>query len=191
MIGSFFPKRNLIFLYTISAIFLYETGPIQWMWMLMAWCFSTRTSVATVLTTHPCVSQCWGVNSSHPGQKWTPFCTQHFQIHFREWKILYFDLSFTGVFPRGLIDKSQHWFRLWLRAEQATRHYLNQWWLDYRRIYASLGLNELTKTGMVDDMLNVFSLKNIFEYWFKFHLNPLEPNQSLVITCNYQSFNCY
>ena len=24
----------------------------------MAWCFSTRTSVATVLTTHPCVSRC-------------------------------------------------------------------------------------------------------------------------------------
>ena len=24
----------------------------------MAWCFSTRASVATVLTTHPCVSQC-------------------------------------------------------------------------------------------------------------------------------------
>ena len=28
-------------------------------------------------------------------------------------------------------------------SEQAPSHYLNQWWLDYRRIYASLGLNEL------------------------------------------------
>ena len=28
-------------------------------------------------------------------------------------------------------------------GDQATRHYLNQWWLDYRCIYASLGLNEL------------------------------------------------
>ena len=37
----------------------------------------------------------------------------------------------------------QHWFRQWLGAVQATSHYLNQWWLDYRRIYASLGLNEL------------------------------------------------
>ena len=36
-----------------------------------------------------------------------------------------------------------HWFRLWLGADQATSHYLNQWWLDYRRIYASRGLNEL------------------------------------------------
>ena len=38
---------------------------------------------------------------------------------------------------------SQHWFRWWLGADQATSHYLNQWWLDYRRKYASLGLNEL------------------------------------------------
>ena len=29
-----------------------------------------------------------------------------------------------------------------LTADQATSHYLNQWWLYYRRIYASLGLNE-------------------------------------------------
>ena len=27
-------------------------------------------------------------------------------------------------------------------ADQATSHYLNQWWLDYQCIYASLGLNE-------------------------------------------------
>ena len=40
---------------------------------------------------------------------------------------------------------SQHWFRSWLGADQATSHYLNQWWLDYRRISASLGLNELSK----------------------------------------------
>ena len=28
----------------------------------MVWCFSTRASVATVLTTHPCVSRCLRVN---------------------------------------------------------------------------------------------------------------------------------
>ena len=32
--------------------------------MLMAWCFSTRASVATELTTHPCISRCLGVNMS-------------------------------------------------------------------------------------------------------------------------------
>ena len=39
----------------------------------------------------------------------------------------------------------QHLFRYWPGAVQATSHYLNQWWLIYWRIYASLGLNELTK----------------------------------------------
>ena len=37
----------------------------------------------------------------------------------------------------------QHWFRSWLGTDQATSHYLNQWWLIYWCIYASLGLNEL------------------------------------------------
>ena len=32
------------------------------LWILMAWCFSTRASVATVLTTHPCVSRGLRVN---------------------------------------------------------------------------------------------------------------------------------
>ena len=33
------------------------------LWILMAWCFSTRASVATVLTTHPCVSRCLRVKA--------------------------------------------------------------------------------------------------------------------------------
>ena len=36
---------------------------------------------------------------------------------------------------------SQHWFRQWLGADQATSHYLIQWRLVC--IHASLGLNEL------------------------------------------------
>ena len=43
----------------------------------------------------------------------------------------------------------QHCFRKWLGAGQATSHYLNQWWLVHRRIYASLGLNELTAEKQV------------------------------------------
>ena len=38
----------------------------------------------------------------------------------------------------------QRWFRYWLGADQATSHYLNQWLFVHWRIYASLGLNELT-----------------------------------------------
>ena len=49
-----------------------------------------------------------------------------------------------NLFPRVQLTIFQHWFRQWLGAGQATSHYLNQWWLVYWRIYASLGLNELT-----------------------------------------------
>ena len=48
-----------------------------------------------------------------------------------------------NLFLRVQLIIFQHWFRWWLGAVQATSHYLNQWWLVYRCIYASLGLNEL------------------------------------------------
>ena len=61
------------------------------------------------------------------------------------WTKMYkFRLKFHwSLFPRVQLTISQHWFRWWLGADQATSHYLNQWWLIYWRIYASLGLNEL------------------------------------------------
>ena len=49
-----------------------------------------------------------------------------------------------SLFPRVQLTIFQQWFRLWLGAVQATSHYLNQWWLVYRRIYPSLGLIELS-----------------------------------------------
>ena len=62
-------------------------------------------------------------------------------------KMFEFRLKFHwNLFLRVQLTIFQHWFRYWLGAVQATSHYLNQWWLDYRRIYAPLGLNELTDT---------------------------------------------
>ena len=49
-----------------------------------------------------------------------------------------------SLFLRVQLTIFQRWFRKWL-GDQATSHYLNQWWIKYRRIYASLGLNELNK----------------------------------------------
>ena len=49
-----------------------------------------------------------------------------------------------SLFLRVQLTIYQHWLRYWLGAVQATSHYLNQCWLVYRHIYASLGLNELT-----------------------------------------------
>ena len=48
-----------------------------------------------------------------------------------------------SLFLRFPLTISQHWFRSWLDADQATSHYLNLWWWNHWRIYASLGLNEL------------------------------------------------
>ena len=46
---------------------------------------------------------------------------------------------------------SQHWFELWLGAVQAPSHYLNQWRLADRRVYASFGQNvlNLPKTSVI------------------------------------------
>ena len=56
-----------LMLFTKTVIVLHDTGPIQWLfsqlWILMAWCFSTRASIATtVLSIHPLVSRCLWVN---------------------------------------------------------------------------------------------------------------------------------
>ena len=61
-------------------------------------------------------------------------------------KIYEFSIRFHwSLFLRFKSTIFQHWFRWWLGADQATSHCLNQWWFNYWRIYASLGLNELTK----------------------------------------------
>ena len=66
---------------------------------------------------------------------------RHFQMHL---KIVGFWLNFHwNIFARVQLTIIQHRVRLWLGAQQATSHYLNQWWSVYWRIYASLGLNEL------------------------------------------------
>ena len=36
--------------------------------------------------------------------KWLPFCKQHFQLHFLEWKSPYLDKNFTEIVASGLIE---------------------------------------------------------------------------------------
>ena len=61
------------------------------------------------------------------------------------WMKMYeFRLTFHwSLFLRVQLTIFHHWFRQWFGAVQVPSHYLNQWWLDYRCIYASLGLNKL------------------------------------------------
>ena len=73
---------------------------------------------------------------------------------FSSMKMFEFRLKFHWcLFPRAQFTISQHWFRWWLGADQPTSHYLNQWCIVYRRIYASLGLNELSKWLPVDNAI--------------------------------------
>ena len=62
------------------------------------------------------------------------------------WMELYtFLLRFHwSLYPGAQLTIFQHRFKWWLGTIQATSHYLNQWWLIYRRVYTPLGLNELT-----------------------------------------------
>ena len=80
------------------------------------------------------------VNTSRLRQDGCPFPVDIFK-----WIFLMKMHKFWLKFHRSLflLTIFQHWFRYWLVAGQATRHYLNQWWLVYWCIYASLGLNEL------------------------------------------------
>ena len=61
------------------------------LWILMAWCFSTRASVATVLTMHPCVSHSLRFNS------FNVFCKKNFSISFfwNENILWYIDLQIS------------------------------------------------------------------------------------------------
>ena len=86
---------------------------------------SKRLSGFPLLLTH------WGRD------KMAAFFQTTFSNDFSWMKMYEFWLTFHWSLFLGVqLTIFQHWFRLWLGADQATSHYLNQWWLDYRRIYA-------------------------------------------------------
>ena len=91
---------------------------------------------------------------------------------FSSMKIVIFWLNFHwNMFARVQLTIIQHWFRLWLGADQAISHYPNQWLLHYRRLYGSLGLNELkhalrpTQNGryFADDIFNCIFAANTYQ----------------------------
>ena len=58
----------------------------------MAWCFSTRASVATVLTTHPCVSRCLRVSSYTHILRCSVCCKCRVQTVFKSIEALSYDI---------------------------------------------------------------------------------------------------
>ena len=70
-----------------------------------------------------------------------PFCRWHFQMHFvneNAW-ISSLEISLTFV-PKVWINNVPALVQI--VADEATSHYLNQWWLVYWHIYASLCHNK-------------------------------------------------
>ena len=98
----------------------------------------------------------WVVPSlTHWGREKMDAISQNiFSRAFSSMKIVVFWSKFHwNLFARIQLTIIRHWFRWWPGADQATSHYLNQWWLIYRRIYA-LGLNELSKLTISKDIPN-------------------------------------
>ena len=93
----------------------------------------------------------WNCTLTHWGRnKMDSISQTTFWSAFSWMKMFKFRITFHwSLFLRVQLTIIQHWFRQWLGAVQATGHYLNQWCLDYRRIYASLGLNELNRVYSV------------------------------------------
>ena len=71
--------------------------------------------------------------------------------------------------PKGLINNIPALVQIRLGADQATSHYLNQWWLIYWRIYASLGLNELKWTYQLNTRSQI--CPSIFTFAINLTLN--------------------
>ena len=128
-----------MFLISISmvfhwSLFLRFQVTISWCWFrfVMAWRHAHMCHLASNELTH------WGRDKM-------PAISQTTLSNSFSWmKMLEFRLKFHwNLFLRVQLTIFQHWFRWWLGADQATSHYLNQWWLGCRCIYASLCLNEL------------------------------------------------
>ena len=75
---------------------------------------------------------------------------RHFPDDILEWIFLNEDVWISinislKFIPRGPINNIPTLVQVMAWRRPGDKPYLNQWWLDYRRIYASLGLNELTR----------------------------------------------
>ena len=90
------------------------------------------------------------LNSISPWTKWPPFRRGHFQLHFHEWKVLYFDSNFTEVCFLG-----PNWQKVIITSGNGLAPNRRQaiTWSNVDpvlwRIYAALGGDELTHRGRV------------------------------------------
>ena len=95
--------------------------------------------------------------------------------------------------PQGPIINIPALVQIMPGADQATSHYLDQWWLDYWRIYASLLLNVLKMQSFISDVefnprpkYNVNMLKRI-AYFYMSRICKTTLANTLIIRCKQPS----
>ena len=122
---------------------------------LVSWLIS-RTVLTSVLKMNRCCNifilshtnpaiQGWLINTSRQGQKGRHFAYDTFKRIFLNKNVRISFGIWLNVVLKGPVNNIPALVQImvWCR-DQAASHYLDQRWLDCRRIYASLGLNELT-----------------------------------------------
>ena len=99
-----------------------------------------------------------------PWTKWPKFRQMTFSNAFSWMKIIEFRVKFHwNLFPGVQSTISQHWFRWWLGAKQATRHYLNQCWpSSLSRICGTRG-DELRNNVLVQHEWGHPSTRNCYD----------------------------
>ena len=122
-------------------------------WLI--WCRKTSDIVSKCV--HICCKFRCSVNTLRPRQNGRHFADDTFKCIFLKENVrISIKISLKFVLRVQLI-MFQHCFRLWLGADQATSHYLNQWWLLYGRIHASFGVKisaHYKNTGTVINSLS-------------------------------------
>ena len=89
------------------------------------------------------------INTLRPRHNCRHFVDDIFKCIFLN-RIVWIRLTFHWkLFLRFELIIFQHWFRKSLDADQATSHYLKQWWLVYWNISASLDVNELKGINII------------------------------------------
>ena len=137
--------RWYYWLHWLSQSLLQRTKPKWHSYLLIILFYSGQQLVRCIPT--------WYLNTLR--RKMAAIFQTTFSNAFSSMKINEFWFHWSLV-PSVQLTIFHHWFRYWLGVDQATSHYLNQWWLVYWRIYASLGLNELKQLNLIRSDLPLF-----------------------------------
>ena len=108
------------------------------LWILMAWCFSTRTSVATVLIMHPCISWCLRVKETiHPLQILTD---QHVLIYIpilmsQWWTQYLINLDYEMQFQYHRFEIFHLQYSISTNVCTLNTHCVHEAWTQYYTLY--------------------------------------------------------